>query len=78
MALPDKNGWYVVKKLHGSTDAARLAEMGVVPGARVWLGVQGMPMGILYIRTQDGAMVVRKQELAGIEFLLLEPHLVRP
>lgn len=69
MTLPKKNGWYVVKKLHGSTDAARLAEMGVVPGAGLWLGVQGMPAGVVYLRTHDGALIVRRQELSGVEFL---------
>lgn len=72
LTLPRENGWYQVKRLQGSVDAARLAEMGVVSGARVWLGVKGMPSGIVYLRTQDGALVIRKQELAGVEFLRLE------
>lgn len=76
-SLPKENGWYRVIALEGSVDAARLSEMGVVPGARVWLGVRGLPSGVVYLRTQDGALVARRQELCGVELAPAEPDAVK-
>ncbi|MCS6979072.1 MAG: ferrous iron transport protein A [Flavobacteriales bacterium] len=69
--FPQKNGWYVVERLGRGETSARLAEMGLVPGVRVWLGVASFPAGVVYVHTPDGALVVRRSEIQEVRFIPL-------
>ncbi|MCS6981571.1 MAG: ferrous iron transport protein A [Flavobacteriales bacterium] len=66
-----RNGWYRVASIQPSVEAARLTEMGLAPGSRVWIATQAMPFGLIYLHTSDGALIVREEELKD---LTLEPE----
>lgn len=66
-----RNGWYRVAAIQPTVEAARLTEMGIAPGSRVWIATQAMPFGLIYLHTSDGGLIVREEELHD---LTLEPE----
>lgn len=66
-----RNGWYRVASIQPTVEAARLTEMGLAPGSRVWIALQPMPSGLIYLHTSDGAIIVREEELKD---LTLQPE----